>query len=325
MTRFVTPPLQPINICYSCDENYAHYMAISMMSIERYATSPLHFYILHSDITINTQKILQKIINSPITFITVNPSEYLQISSNISTDALHNFPIITLFRLNIAHYLSGLEKVIYIDVDTIVINDISLLWNTDLQEKPIGAVYEHLWNFSYKAKVGIAQNHYYFNSGVLLINTNKYKKIIPKKDIKTYLEKYKNHIQFPDQDILNYLFENNVCYLNPRFNFIYSLLTTLKNIDAQTLNINRPIMEPIKPLVIVHFAGGTKAWHLESLKKETFLYDYLYRHSPWKHIPLKSRKKRSEIGLLWYKIRRYLPSYIYHLYYHFNFDKAKEK
>lgn len=128
-----------INICYACDENYARYMAISMMSIERYTTTPIHFYVLHSDITLNSQKIIKEALSSEITFIQVNIEEFSGFSLTIPS-----ITITTYFRLNIAQYLSSVEKVIYIDVDTIITNDITALWNTPLHNKSIAAVYDHL-------------------------------------------------------------------------------------------------------------------------------------------------------------------------------------
>ncbi|WP_367401235.1 glycosyltransferase family 8 protein [Gallibacterium salpingitidis] len=274
------------------------------------------------------KKIIKEALSSEITFIQVNIEEFSGFSLTIPS-----ITITTYFRLNIAQYLSSVEKVIYIDVDTIITNDITALWNTPLHNKSIAAVYDHLLelvqggggNNTYKNKIGVKDPHIYFNAGVLLINLKKFSQKSSPIRIKNYLSNFGTALEFQDQDILNFLFENDVYYLNPRFNFMYSLTDTLKKIDVKKFNIDSSIAILKMPKFIVHFAGGTKAWHLESLKKETFLYDYLYRHSPWKHIPLKSRKKRSAIGLLWYKIRRYLPSYIYHLYYHFNFDKAKEK
>jgi lipopolysaccharide biosynthesis glycosyltransferase len=104
----------------------------------------------------------------------------------------------------------------------------------------------------------------YFNSGVMLIDINKWRE---KKIIKKSLEftkKYKNNLKLADQDILNCLFKNNWQTLNKKFNF----RATTKN----------PIPTNV---VILHYLTHLKPWsYLYPYKNKKYYLKYL-KLSPW--------------------------------------------
>lgn len=131
------------------------------------------------------------------------------------------------YRLLIPNLFSSLSKIIYLDVDTIINNDLSHLFNTDLNNKSLAGVPEfvnnyepfqnkHIQSLSLKSKD-------YINSGVLLFNLRK---------IRSDLDRYNNQVKelsklkflYQDQDMLNIIFKDDILFCEHTYNYSYAKL-----------------------------------------------------------------------------------------------------
>ena len=137
-----------------------------------------------------------------------------------------HYTIGAMFRLLTPQLLSNdIEKVIYLDADTIVNLDIREFWQVSLEDKPIAALPEtengiNTEEFFLSCKEGIVDPNEYFNSGVVVLNL----KIIRKNELENIREKMVFRAKNPqytcfDQEILNYCFSKNYVKLSSRFNF----------------------------------------------------------------------------------------------------------
>ncbi|STO55545.1 RfaJ protein [Canicola haemoglobinophilus] len=194
-----------MNIVLSCDENYSPYLAVNLLSILKNTKSTINFYILDLGIAFESKSKILEIVNknnSNIEFIGVDKKDFLKFPSTIS-----HISIATYARLKIDHYLPALDKVIYLDVDTLVINDLTPLWNVDLDGCVVGACIDSYVEFGlqgYKYNIGLTDKDVYFNAGVLLIDLLKFKSLDVYNRAISFLQKYPN-IEFQDQDILNFI------------------------------------------------------------------------------------------------------------------------
>lgn len=95
------------------------------------------------------------------------------------------------------------DKIIYLDVDTIVDGNLLELWSLNLNNNYIAAYFEN-WKYNY------------INSGVLLMNL---KLIRETKTDDVIIKLLKNcKFQFPDQDAMNLVFKNRILGLDSKFN-----------------------------------------------------------------------------------------------------------
>lgn len=161
------------------------------------------------------------LINNPevtdVYLITDKPSREDGKIKNIVTDGLQYFPqsgpnrnsrwtYMSLIRLALHRILPDIDRVLYLDCDTIVIDNISALDNLDLHGKLIAGVRE-------PAK---SKNGHYINAGVLLMDlkrlreTGKGDELI--EDINTH--KY----DFPDQDCINHVLRADIAELPVSYN-----------------------------------------------------------------------------------------------------------
>ena len=67
------------------------------------------------------------------------------------------------------------KRVLYLDCDTVVVQSIGNLWNLDLKGHVAGAVMEPTIYQVVKQEIGLKEQDPYFNSGVLLIDLERWR------------------------------------------------------------------------------------------------------------------------------------------------------
>lgn len=171
-----------------------------------------------------------------------------------------NLPISMYFRLIIPQVLHPfINKVLYLDADIICINKLSDIFSYNLKNK-IAGVINHAYIDPYVSSLSLNNTEYYFNSGVMLINTEEWKlnKILEKFLIKINESNYK----YPDQYVLNILLENKILYLDGKYN---RFIENVRKNDNTTL---------------IHYTGTPKPWKAWYNNDDFFYRCFII--SPWK-------------------------------------------
>ncbi|HEK0447923.1 TPA: hypothetical protein SMO97_001102 [Proteus mirabilis] len=244
------------NIAYSVDNNFIKYAIISIISIIKNDKEKYHFHIFYSNISDDNLDKIKKLEleGCALTLykINVNIFKNMQVKENL--------PISMYFRLIIPQVLHPfINKVLYLDADIICINKLSDIFSYNLKNK-IAGVINHAYIDPYVSSLSLNNTEYYFNSGVMLINTEEWKsnKILEKFLIKIDESNYK----YPDQDVLNILLENKILYLDGKYN---RFIENVRKNDNTTL---------------IHYTGTPKPWKAW-YNNDDFFYRY-FIISPWK-------------------------------------------
>ncbi len=116
--------------------------------------------------------------------------------------------------------LVDVEKLLYLDTDIIVVNDLAPLYNTPLDEYAVAAVYDDYVKNA--PQLGIPEEGNYFNSGMMLINMPVWKKDKVAEHVFAYLAKYPERINYADQCALNAVLMNRWKKLDWRYNVLHS-------------------------------------------------------------------------------------------------------
>ncbi|SPY33775.1 glycosyltransferase family 8 protein [Pasteurella canis] len=251
-----------MNIVFNADNNYAPYLATTILSIIKTNTSPINFYILDLGISELSKDTIKKIVHlsrNTIEFIKIKKDELSDLPQTITY-----IPSVTYARLKIVDYLPlDVEKVIYLDTDILVNASLQPLWETDLKDNWIGACFDPFIEYdkeNYKFKIGLASNHYYVNAGVLLINLTKWRSTnIWEKSINFF--KNFPYAQYQDQDIINFLFKGEIVYLDNRYNFSVNHKNKIKAKKKDSTMHIHPVEKTTMPIAIFHYVGPTKPWH----------------------------------------------------------------
>ena len=250
-----------ISIVFASDDNYAQHIAVVIASIMAKTKEKVCFYVINDSISkdkIEKLKNTTDTFKAKIEFISVPEDKFsnVYLSGHVSKAAY--------FRLALTDILpNDIEKVIYLDVDLLVYDDIKKMWQIDLKNLTLAAVPDYGIMASNrlcrqkKEVIGLPKGKAYFNSGVLLINLKKWRQ-----------ENYTKHIleiinenQFPhhDQDALNKLFMNNWLTLDLRWNIIPPVFNLFPKVLFNKL-FRKQALEAKRNPGIVHYAGRYKPW-----------------------------------------------------------------
>lgn len=261
-----------ITIVSVCDNHYMIMLAALLKSIEKnhYTSEKIDYYLVEDKISSkNKQRLLESVNADLIRIKWLKMSEITPKGLKLPLD-YSSFPLNIYIRLFIPYFIpTEIERVIYLDVDMILLEDISILWNINMEDKVIAGVVDRsgivstqwLGIKNYK-ELGISPNAKYFNSGLLVINPEKWRQLdITEKIISTIRENIK-FADFPDQYGLNVVFADQWLELDPRWN------------SQAMIAIDKPF--------IIHFTGCKpfyKSYNYSSAYKEQF-YKYL-RQTNW--------------------------------------------
>ncbi|AHG73709.1 Glycosyl transferase family 8 [Mannheimia sp. USDA-ARS-USMARC-1261] len=274
------------NIAYCSDENYAQYMRISIFSILRNnAEAYINFHLFVTNISDCDIQML-KLLSSYKCNITLY---YLNSSYFDNLPVCGHFSTAIYYRVSIPMVLSHLDNVLYLDIDTLCVNDISYLFKINIDNYILAASEDNLMdliNLNRLSVKGLDAKYKYFNSGVLLFNI----KLWNENNIfNEFLLKVSSDLfDYPDQDVLNILLYNKIVLLEQKYNWIEWNVHPDK-LDNKNTN-----------LAIIHFVGDIKPWH-EAGKIR--LYNEYIKNSPWGKInyekPNSTRNFRRFAKRLW--------------------------
>ena len=301
--------MDKINIVLATDKNYAQHAAVTITSILCNTTqqSNIQFYIIDDNIDDDNKTKLQdtvKQFNSNILFVKIpeNSLNQVFVSGGITRAAY--------FRLVIPNILpKTVNKVIYLDCDLIVLDDIVNLWNLDMCQKPVAAT-EDFGILSSTSKcrekeinLNWKKEYSYFNSGVLLIDVMLWRKNNYASQLieLVQIHKFRHH----DQDALNYLFMNNWTSLPLCWNVIPPVFNMNLSIIKNKI-MRQNALKALNNISIIHYAGGYKPWEYKIYKgfNERY-YEYLgkteYKNAkmPQPNIKKKNSITRQLIRLKW--------------------------
>src|SRR5690606_1313781 len=113
----------------------------------------------------------------------------------------HHFSRANYYRLLIPELIPLAQKVIYLDADIIMASSISEFQEFDLKDHALAAVADPI--YQWKKDLGMKDTATYFNSGVMLINLNRWKELDISRKAFEFIQTYPDKIRFVDQCALN--------------------------------------------------------------------------------------------------------------------------
>ena len=116
-----------------------------------------------------------------------------------------------------------IDKVIYIDTDTIVQGDVTELYNIPLQEGKIVVSIRDVWPVNYNKVIGFAANDLYFQSGLMLVDLRCWRVKNLEGRIMSYIGQLKQYHVLHDQDIINICLKGMIQTLPVKYGVIYLL------------------------------------------------------------------------------------------------------
>lgn len=243
-----------INILYTSDNGYYNVLYVSMYSACKYSKNKIYFHVIQQKFSEKQKSILKDMVSEYNHIITFYDEPKLPVDLNVTGGRSEA----AFYRICAASILSdNLDKIIYIDCDTIVLGDLSEIYNLD-DDKIVYGVQDTICKKERK-KIGLSNEDIYINSGVLVINLKKWRALhIEEKSIE-YLTENKT-LKNNDQDVINALCKNQIGIIEPKYNvmttfFEYSRIQLMKIGNLKTFYSEEEMQSARENPVIIHYAG----------------------------------------------------------------------
>lgn len=198
--------------------NYFVPAATCLLSVLKYSDKSDRFHVivlLSEDLPDNMMGKLELLDDDRMSF------SFLNLEGQLADIYVNEkYTVAASYRLLLPELLVEYDKVLYIDCDMIIRNNLAELYrNTDLKSNYLAGVFEATLDFqeAHLKEIG-CQPGEYINSGFLIMNL-----ALMRKDKMTgkFLEASKaDYLEFPDQDVLNQLCKGKILGLSPQYNSI---------------------------------------------------------------------------------------------------------
>lgn len=205
-----------MKVMYTCDNNYVWLMGISTISLfeNNKEIEDLKVYLLGENISEENKSELKKIGEAYGREVEVIDVPKLNIPPSLVSA---RWPLSAFTRLFSGVILpADVERILYLDCDTIISGDISELENVEFNGNIAMGVKDCI-SGTYKQNVGLDSNSPYINAGVILFDMDALRKVNINVEIESYMKKYEKLINYADQDILNGMFKGKIGELNPKY------------------------------------------------------------------------------------------------------------
>jgi lipopolysaccharide biosynthesis glycosyltransferase len=292
------PAPKLIDIAFGIDTAYAPHLAAAIASIVANASGgQFRFMVIHDGVPESDQKKIEScapghfFIWPQITDTTVTS---LAKRNHISRASYYRFSIPDFAP-------ADATRVIYLDSDLIVLGDLRQLFEAELANTLLGAVFDPAVEAEGFAKrwdlnpVHLA----YFNAGVLLLDVAKIRASGAFDKAFDLITGYWDDLEFGDQDVLNLLFWDKWTRLEPVWNVQRRMVMR----EGTPCYATRKEMQTDRRPKIIHFTETNKPWAVDAFHPFVWTYYRYLRRTPyWKSVNGNARSSPLK------HLRRYLKT-----------------
>jgi len=251
-------------IVLACDERFAMPLATAMRSVvdSNHDNWPLEFHILSDGFSESARRNVFASLpkgSASVRWVPVDLRPFREFAT------LSHISKMTYARFLVPHILEDtVSKILYLDADILVLDDLRPLWETDLEGALMGAVLDRVDPKLKRNESGfddVPRVRDYFNAGVLLIDLDLWRKDRISEKALEYLRQYPRS-PYSDQDALNVVCDGLWKKLDSRWN-------------SQDYYEKKKIsdMDPKERPGIVHFVFKMKPWNPSIPNANASFYD----------------------------------------------------
>lgn len=281
-----------IHIVLASDENYAEFVATTIVSVFENSDNYITIHLLSNGICNNTIEKIKKHIPQKQGLLCVY--DISDLKERLGIKVPNTIALATYSRLFVTSLLpEDIDKVIYLDSDVIIAQSIDLLWNEDISNYWLGGVVDAWFGKNTKTKIGLKEDDFYINAGVLLINLAEWRNNNLQQKFLDFLYKHNGVVYHSDQGIINAVCHEHIRLLPPRYNLTSNYLAFPYKYLVNRVSVfytSTELMDSIKNVVCVHFTPGLfgRPW-VEGCKHPMLdKYESAHLATLWKDAPLRA-------------------------------------
>lgn len=241
-----------INFMVSCDNNYARYLMYMLISLLEHSNKKklYRLYYFNDNLALDVKNALITLKDKYKNFDIIFKNPKIKIAYD------GKYTKLATVRLNIENELPELDKVLYLDADLIVYDDIAKLYNTDISNYTAAVVTDYIvkdwidnksmalldnknipsnW-YQYSSEVlNLERSEDYFNAGVILFNLKKMRSLKLTEQMISFVENINPPLV--DQDALNkFIATKDLKFLKLAWNMNWNFLNSSSYLYKKYLN-----------------------------------------------------------------------------------------
>jgi len=292
-----------MNIAYSCDERYIQHTGISMISLfeNNKDAQEINIYFIAKNVSEKSINQLQNIVNDYNRKLIVIP--FAKLCSKLNNVHIGRH-IETIYAKVFFGNIQNVDKIFYLDSDTIICDSLLPLWEKNMDGFYFGCV-KTITKDPCKA-LGISERDDFFNDGVALINTKALREGKMEDKFLRYIADYDGNPPFLSEGTINVVCKGKILPIEPKYNLLSGFLM-FKNDDLRKVARQQSDFYSDKELnsaknspVVIHYLTGwyKRPWE-EGCSHPLREYYHKYKaKSPWSEQPLIYRSIPFKIRLL---------------------------
>ncbi len=326
-----------IPVVFSVDDTYAPMLSVTLQSLIEHSSAQKNYdlFVLTENLNAFNKNMLQKQVagrkNFSLRFFSVKHLITDEIRKKLYIEI--HVSLATYFRFFIPRIFNQFKKIIYLDADLLICNDIAKLFEITLHDNWLAAVLDIRESIPVKLKMKVSGQNWheyvtkvlklkdpykYFQAGVLIYDIQKF----IENNLELRLFKALDIIKVPilsDQDIMNAVFYGHVEFIPTNWNLEWQIplefndyrkLLPIKYFEAYQTALENPY--------IIHYASSRKPWNEPNIgladkwwevAKKTIYYNYFLKRDFSKEYSLNKEQLKIINSLLNKKALFYKISY----------------
>lgn len=288
-----------LHIAYSTDDNYAQHTGVSLISLYEHnqECEEISVYIIENDISTINKNLLKNIaIEYKRTVQFISLKEYMKY---LKLNMEYKISINSYARLFLSSMVGEqIEKILYLDCDSIILGSLQELWETDLEGYYLAGVKDTVSKKT-KTKIGLSQDDEYINAGMVLINLKAWREHQIEQQFLDFIALYNGNVFHHDQGTMNGVCKGKIKILSPKYNVMSTFFTMKRKeidiyYDMEDYYTAKDLKDAVNNPIFVHFTPAfvNRPWIKgckHPLKGE---YEKYLKMTPWKNEALWNDKRK---------------------------------
>ncbi len=270
-----------MNVAVTVNDTYVYPLYIMLQTLfAHHRGIKIHVWLIHAGISSENVTMLQKICeknHNKLTNIKIG-----DLFDDVPTTLYFSKEMY--FRIFLPELIPDTEnRILYMDPDLVVNDSLLEFYNTPLKGYCLAGCRDRLYDREkpeYRKFLGLKEESPYVNSGVILFHLTELRKCFEAEKACRIVKEWGNDFKFPDQDLLNILFEGRIKLMDDRYNLNPNNLYAVEYIKY-TLGIGK-----VEKPAVIHYMGGEKPWnrhYFMNLYHYYWYYEMRYTNrSKWK-------------------------------------------
>lgn len=242
------------HVAYACDDHYFTYTYVSVKTLlESNTNLAVHF--LYQDVPEEHLNLLRKLgteYNVPMDIRPFEMPDFFEVLPAFGVASKTTYA-----KLIFCTIFPELDRVLYLDPDTMVLDDITSFYTMDMGNNLIAGVIENL-PYYHRKVVHLSEEEPYINGGMVLCNLKEWRKEDLEKKAAVRMQDTTMNLNY-DQGILNELCRGKVIVVAPKYNALAEVFQfasrdkLMRRYNFKNYYSQEEIDEAISKPAIIHF------------------------------------------------------------------------